>query len=312
MGNIRDNIAYLYNEKLRGETVKVLILGASGMLGHKLYLHLSQYEELEVYATVRSRDLLLSYLSPDLQRNLHTNVDANNFDNLIRAIAATHPDVVINCIGIVKQGALGQDPLTCISINSLLSHKIAWACQAAGARFLHISTDCVFSGRQGNYSETDLPDAEDIYGRSKLLGEVNYPHCLTLRTSIIGHEIGAGLGLMEWFLAQKYKVQGYIHHIYSGFSTVELASIIARYILTHPHLSGVYHLSSEPISKYELLQLLAKEYRKEIEIEPDHETACDRSLNSSDLRRQVGYTPPSWPAMIASMHQDFIRTKYRS
>ncbi len=291
--------------------MKVLILGAGGMLGHKLYMCLSQYAELDVYATVRSRDNLRKCLPFDLHKKLAVNVDVNNFNSVIRAVAQVKPQIVINCIGIVKQGVLGQDPLTCISINALFPHRIAWLCQAVGARFLHISTDCVFSGDQGNYDESDLPDALDIYGRSKLLGEVNYPHSLTLRTSIIGHEMGTRQGLIDWFLAQKYQVQGYRQHIYSGFPTVELASIIARHIIPQTELNGIYHLSSDPISKYELLKIVARQYALEIDIEPYDDTACDRSLNSDKLRKLIGYLPPSWPDMIASMHQDYLATSYQ-
>ena len=290
--------------------MKILILGASGMLGHKLYFNLSQQAELDVYGTVRSRDVLQNYLSSEMSQKLLQNVDANNFDSIVRTIAETRPELVINCIGIVKQGVLGQDPITCISINSLLPHRIAWVCQATGARFLHVSTDCVFSGNQGNYLESDLPDAEDIYGRSKLLGEVYYPNCLTLRTSIIGHELGSRLGLVAWLLNQKNNVQGYCKHIFSGFPTGELASIIYHYIIPHSELHGIFHLSSDPISKYELLKLIAKEYALNIQVEPNTDTTCDRSLNSSQLRSLIGYAPPTWKEMVARLHEDYLATQY--
>lgn len=287
----------------------VLILGANGMLGHKLFAHLSQNKNLDVYATVRNQDNL-KHIFPELMKNVLTNVDAVNFDSIIRAIDLIKPDLVINCIGIVKQGLLGKDPLTSISINALLPHKIARCCQAGGIRLLHISTDCVFSGNMGNYSEADTPDGVDLYGRSKLLGEVDYPHCLTLRTSIIGHELQTQLGLIEWFMSQKNTIQGYTRHIYSGFPTVELAKIIAGYIIPNPEISGIYHLSSAPISKYQLLKLVASQYGKKINIEPYDKSFCDRSLDSSKLRKLTGFSPPSWPEMIDTMYQDFRATPY--
>ncbi|PKM77865.1 MAG: NAD(P)-dependent oxidoreductase [Firmicutes bacterium HGW-Firmicutes-15] len=292
------------------KNAKVLILGANGMLGHKLFLHLSSYENLDVFATARYKDTWAKLLPPELLKKLQLNVDANDFDSLISAIDLIKPELVINCIGIVKQGYYGQDPLANISINALLPHRIAQICKEYGTRLLHISTDCVFSGNKGNYSETDFPDAIDLYGKCKLLGEVSYPHCLTLRTSIIGHELQSQLGLIEWFFAQKDRIQGYTRHIYSGFPTVELASIIAHYIIPNASISGVYHLSSDPISKYDLLKLVALKYNHEIAIEPYDDTFCDRSLDSSKFRNLIGFSPQSWPEMIDMMYQDYLIIPY--
>ena len=184
-------------------------------------------------------------------------------------------------------------------------------CRSAGARMIHISTDCVFDGKKGNYTETDTSTADDLYGRSKFLGEVAYPpHCLTLRTSIIGHELKGKFGLIEWFLAQKGKVNGFTHAIYSGIPTVELAHIITDYILPNKDMNGVYHVSSDPISKYDLLKLVAKRYAKQIKIEPYNNFYQDRSLDSSAFRRIAGYTPPSWPELIDSMYQHYISEAY--
>lgn len=180
-------------------------------------------------------------------------------------------------------------------------------CRSVGARMIHISTDCVFDGKKGNYTEHDSSNADDLYGRSKFLGEVAYPpHCLTLRTSIIGHELKGKLGLIEWFLAQKGKVDGFTHAVYSGFPTVELAHIITEYILPNKDMNGVYHVSSDPISKYDLLKLVAKRYGKQIKIEPYNKFYQDHSLDSSVFRRITGYTPPSWPELVDKMYQHYI------
>ena len=277
------------------------------MLGHTLFTQLSSQKNLDAYATVRSSSGLPLWFSPGLVEKIRAGVDAYNFDTIIRAFGSIQPDIVINCIGLIKQLPIASDPLAAITINSLLPHRISMICRSAGARMIHISTDCVFDGKKGNYTEGDSSTADDLYGRSKFLGEVAYPpHCLTLRTSIIGHELKGKLGLVEWFLAQEGKVSGFTHAIYSGFPTIEFARIITDYILPNPELAGVYHVSSDPISKYDLLKLVARKYDKNIEIEPYDDFRQDRSLDSSLFRRITGYMAPSWPELVDKMHQDFI------
>lgn len=288
----------------------VLILGGTGMLGHLLLRYLSAYPEYDVHATARSLAGLRKHFPEDLlARFCHDSVDVNYFDSVIRALASVQPDIVINCIGIIKQLPLSDDPLTAISVNALLPHRISLISRTAGARVIHISTDCVFNGKKGMYTENDQSNAEDLYGRTKYLGEVSYPHCVTLRTSIIGHELKAGYGLIEWFLSQTQKVRGFRKAIYSGFPTIELARIIREFVLPNPELSGVYHVSSEPISKYDLLSMVAKRYGKEIEIESYNEFVQDRSLDSSLFRKKTGYQPPSWDKLIEMMHSDFLANR---
>ena len=289
---------------------KILILGGTGMLGHLLLRNLSACPEYAVTATARSLIGLKNYFTTDiLARFLQANVDANYFDSIVRAVASVRPDVVINCIGIIKQLPQADDPLMAITVNALLPHRISLICRAAGARMIHISTDCVFDGKKGMYSEKDTSSAEDLYGRTKFLGEVGYPHCMTLRTSIIGHELKGGFALIEWFLAQQQKVRGFRKVIYSGFPTVEIARIIRDYILPNHELKGVYHVSSEPISKYDLLCLVAKQYGKRIEIEPYDDFVQDRSLNSSVFCKVTGYKPPLWGKLVEMMHNDFIKNR---
>jgi dTDP-4-dehydrorhamnose reductase len=290
-------------------TNKVLVLGAAGMLGHKLFTLLSERGNLDVDATVRSIEEG-RWFSQELLANIHENVDADDFDTITRAIADLKPDVVINCIGIIKQMSAAQDPIISISINALFPHRLALACKAADVRMIHISTDCVFDGAKGNYSENDQSNATDLYGRTKFLGEVYYPHCLTLRTSIIGHELKGKHGLIEWFLAQKGKVRGFTNAIYSGFPTVEIARIISEYVITNADLKGLYHVSSNSISKYDLLKLVSERYKKSIEVEPYHDFRSDRSLDSTLFQRVTGYSPPSWPELIDNMYQDFIGSPY--
>jgi dTDP-4-dehydrorhamnose reductase len=263
-----------------------------------------------VYTTARTLAGLQKHFPEDLLVRFHPDsVDANYFDSVIRALAAVQPDIVINCIGLIKQLHLASDPLKAITINAQLPHRLYLISRTAGARFIHISTDCVFDGVKGMYTENDQSNAEDLYGRTKYLGELSYPHCVTLRTSIIGHELKGGYGLIEWFLAQRQKIRGFRKALYSGFPTVELARIIHDYVLPNPELSGIYHVSSEPISKYDLLSSVAERYGKEIEIEPYDDFVQDRSLDSTIFRETTGYQPPSWDKLIEMMHNDFLANR---
>jgi len=284
---------------------RILILGGTGMLGHLLLRYLSAFSEYDVYATVRSMAGLENFFSGNLLEKVRI-ADADYFDTVIRALASVKPDIIINCIGIIKQLPMSDDPLTAITVNALLPHRISLISRTAGARVIHISTDCVFDGKKTMYTESDQSNAVDLYGRTKFLGEVAYPHCITLRTSIIGHELKGRYGLIEWFLAQKTGIRGFRKAIYTGFPTIELARIIHERVLPNPELSGVYHVSSEPISKYDLLCLTAAQYGKKIEIEPYDDFAQDRSLDSTLFRSKTGYSPPSWEKLVCLMHGDFL------
>lgn len=275
------------------------------MLGHKLFERLSSREDLEVYATARQPSNAAKYFGPQLAKKIISEgMDANDCDAVAKAIASIRPNLVVNCIGLIKQLPSSNDPIPALTINSLFPHRLALICKEAGARMVHISTDCVFSGDKGGYVERDFSDARDLYGRSKYLGEVNYEHCITLRTSIIGHELSSRLGLVEWFLSQQGEVKGFAKAIYTGFPTVEFARIIGEYILPNPRLSGVYHVSSDPVSKYEVLKLVAEYYGKKVDIRRDEEFCLDRSLDSRRFRSATGYSPPSWPRLIEDMHDD--------
>jgi dTDP-4-dehydrorhamnose reductase len=281
----------------------VLVLGVTGMLGHTLFRAFSTLPGMQVHATARNRPGLDRWFSRELLGRIHAPADADDFNSILDVMDAVRPDVVINCIGVIKQLAEAKDPLTAIAINSLLPHRLAKACERINARLIHLSTDCVFSGTKGGYQEGDFPDCTDLYGRSKLLGEVDYPHAITLRTSIIGHELFSRVSLVDWFLSQRDVIKGFTRARYSGFPTVEMARIIAEQVIPRPELSGLYHLSSEPISKYDLLCLVRDQYGKEIEIEPDADFCCDRSLDSSRFRSVTGYDSLAWPVMVKNMYE---------
>ena len=276
------------------------------MLGHFFLRYFSENSNYEVYATSRSVREVPGFLPPELtDRFVRDNVDAGNFDTLLRAVASVRPDVIINCIGIIKQLSIVNDPLSSITINSELPHRLALIARNADIRLIHLSTDCVFDGRKGMYTEDDSAAPEDLYGRTKLLGEVDYPNCLTLRKSVVGHELKGRHGLLEWFLGESGKVRGFKKAIYSGFTTAEFARVLRDHVLPDPGLTGTYHVSSEPISKFDLLRLIADRYGKEIEIEPWEEVSLDRSLVSGKFQERTGYKPPSWPDMIDAMFRDY-------
>ncbi|AXO13636.1 dTDP-4-dehydrorhamnose reductase family protein [Thalassospira indica] len=280
---------------------KILIFGASGMLGNTLLRYFSQKGLYHVVGSVRGTGSLRDIADNGSYRQV-SGIDAENTDHLLRVFEIARPDVVVNCVGVVKQLAEADDELVSIPLNSLLPHRLARLCAATGSRLIHISTDCVFSGKSGGYTESDLPDAVDLYGRSKLMGEVNYPHAITLRTSLIGHELNGARSLINWFLSQEGSVRGFTKAIFSGLPTVEIARVIETHVLPNPVLHGLYHLSVDPISKHDLLTLVKDIYGKRIEIVPDDAFLIDRSLDSARFRRATGYSPKSWPELIQDMH----------
>ena len=281
--------------------MKILVLGASGMLGNAMLRVMSGQEAWSVFGTVRGADPALHAAAP--RAVLISGVHADQPDSLLAAFAQARPDVVINCVGLVKQLTNAEDPLVAVPINTLLPHRLARMCEVAGARLVHVSTDCVFSGKQGSYKESDLADAQDVYGRSKLLGEVDYPHAVTLRTSIIGHELRSAHGLIDWFLSQQARVKGYTEAVFSGLPTCELARVVRDFVIPHASLRGVYHVAAEPISKHDLLQIVNREYGKNLQIEPDDQVKINRSLDASRFREATGYVAPAWPDLIAQMRE---------
>lgn len=286
--------------------MRILVLGASGMLGSAVFRLLSEKDGWNVYGTVRAESSK-RYFQAEIAERLISGVDVDQPDTLMKALVKTSPDVVINCIGLVKQLEEANDPLQVVPINTLLPHRLARLCELSNSRLVHISTDCIFSGAKGGYCESDPSDALDLYGRSKYLGEVSYPHTVTLRTSMIGHELHSKHSLIDWFLSQGNRCEGYSRVVFSGLPTVVLANIIRNYVITHPELSGVYHVASDPISKYDLLRLVAEVYGKSIEIVLEDKLVVDRSLNASRFRDATGFVSPEWKEMIELMFADHLK-----
>jgi dTDP-4-dehydrorhamnose reductase len=284
--------------------MKVLVLGASGMLGNAMVRKLSENASFEVFGTMRS--YAKRHFEPHIADRLITGLDVENQDSLVRVLNEVRPDAVINCVGLVKQLVDAEDPIVALPINAILPHRLARICALANARLIHVSTDCVFSGARGGYRETDVSDARDLYGKSKYLGEVVTQNAITLRTSIIGHELASAHGLVDWFLSQSGPIKGFARAIFSGLPTVELARIVSDIVLPRPELFGVYHVASHAISKFDLLQLIAGTYGKSIAIERDETLVIDRSLNADRFTQATGYVAPDWPDLIKMMH-DFDR-----
>lgn len=283
--------------------MRILVLGGDGMLGHQLLKQWAGRHDVRV--TVRND--LKDYRQYGLftEANTFPFVDVRSTERLLDVMAEFRPQALINAVGIVKQRPDAKESIPSLEINSLLPHRLALLCRVAGTRLVHLSTDCVFSGRRGNYRDDDVPDPEDLYGRSKLLGEVGGPGCVTLRTSIIGRELSRKTGLVEWFLGQRGTVKGFTHAIYTGFTTIEMTRIIETVLVRHTALEGVVQVSSEPIDKYELLGMVKRHFRLDTEIVPYGDFHCDRSLDSTPFRTRTGYQPPEWEDMIRELADDF-------
>ena len=281
--------------------MRVLVLGGEGMLGHQVCRRLGPH--FEVWATYREDPARwIAYGDVAVGRALGR-VDAMSIATVESALKQARPDAVINCIGIVKQRDEAKMAVPSIVVNSLFPHQLADRCASMGAHLLHISTDCVFSGRKGSYSEEDLPDPSDLYGRSKLLGEVDRPGCLTVRTSIIGWEVMGSASLLEWFASQRGKtIKGFRRATYTGLSTIDLADALAWVVERFTELSGLYQVASEATNKYDLLTSLRDRLGwHDITIEPDDEYSQDMSLTSTRFQDATGWRPPSWQQMIDTL-----------
>jgi dTDP-4-dehydrorhamnose reductase len=287
--------------------MRLLILGGHGMLGHVLWRTLRG--RFDTYATVRRGGTGHRPLPEADPARILTGVDALDLPTVAQAIRQVEPKVVVNCVGLVKQLPEINDPVVAITTNALFPHQLARLCAASGARLYHISTDCVFSGRRGKYRETDPPDPDDLYGRTKLLGEVERDGCVTLRTSMIGRQLTGHSGLLEWFLRSRgQRIKGYANVVFSGLTTLALSRVLADLLERQPPLTGLFHVAAEPISKLDLLRRLRAAFELDVEIEPYAEIDCDRSLDASRLQAATGLRPPAWDEMVDELRGD--RTFY--
>lgn len=283
--------------------MKILVLGASGMLGHMLFAELLE-RGLDVLGTTRT-PMKSCY---DWQHRLISGVDASVFTSVLTALNTIKPDVLINAVGLIRHLPEGKEILPCLNINATFPHLLQQTARERGIRLIHYSTDCVFDGKANRpYTEQDRPTASDVYGLTKFLGEVSGSQTVTIRTSIIGPELRGKHSLIEWFLAQHGCVKGYTRAIYTGLPTSEHARILAEYILPHSDIEGLLQVAAEPISKYELLRLVADIYGKTIEVIPDGSVQEDKSLSCEAFKSLTGYEAPAWPEMIRAMREAQLR-----
>lgn len=282
--------------------MKILVMGGAGMLGHQIVRRLAG--DFTVFSSVRGTRERYDNARIALPEPTFYGVDALREDHVKDVLRACAPDAVINCVGLVKQRKEAADPIPSIELNALLPHRLYAQCRDAGARFLHFSTDCVFSGRTGMYADHAPHDADDVYGRTKSLGEVDGPGSLTLRTSMIGPELENKLSLVEWFLSQNGSLRGFTRMVFSGLTTFAMCRVVADLLTRHPDAEGVYNLAADPISKHDLLCMLRDALGLPIDIVPVDEPECDRSLDASRFRRHFDWTPPSWPDMIDELARE--------
>lgn len=280
--------------------MNVLVLGASGMIGHMVFRVLSERQDWVVFGTTHTQTIRHPSMEKMLER-IFPGIDLLSSDSLTNLFFKAKPDVVVNCVGMTKHLPECADPLKALPINALLPHRLANLCRLTNARLIHISTDCVFSGNKGGYTESDTPDATDVYGKSKELGEIRAKDVVTLRTSTIGPELNSKHGLLEWFLCQD-ACKGYRKAIFSGLPSVELARVIRDTVIPDRSLGGLYQVGASPIDKNTLLHLIAKQYGKKVSISPDDIVSIDRSLNTKLFHSETGYLAPSWPSLIEMMH----------
>lgn len=281
--------------------MRVLILGASGMIGSTMLRVLSEKKDWQVFGSIRNGSLRRLF-SEEIRKHLIEGIDVEHLDSLVMILDKVRPNVVVNCVGLTKHKPEAEDPLVSIPINALMPHRLAGLCKLSGVRLIHISTDCVFSGEKGNYSEVDFADAHDIYGKSKILGEVNYSHAITLRTSTIGHELQSQYGLLDWFLSQDGVCKGYSRAVFSGLPTVVFSRVVRDVVIPLTKLSGLYHVAANPINKFDLLKLIADVYGKTVDIRPDSSLSIDRSLDAKRFQSATGYIAPEWPELINLMY----------
>ena len=289
--------------------MKILVLSASGMIGSAMFRVLGGYDEFNVWGTIRKENVLKMFTHREARKILYAE-ELININNLSKLLNSLKPEVVINCAGLTKHRIGSNDPQISLPINALFPHKLADLSSSIGAKVIHISTDCVFSGDDGPYTEDAKLDGTDMYGIAKALGELNRVNTVTLRTSTVGHEFMTEYGLLEWFLAQNNSCKGYANALFSGLTNIEFARVVAEFVIPNKDMSGIYHVGGNEINKFDLLTIFSNVYRKEIKIIRDESLTINRSLNSHKFKIKTGYTECGWDDMVSSMRQHKILNQY--
>ena len=280
------------------------------MLGHMLVRVLSEHHQ--VIGTTSSKYDSKSPLARILDKaNWIDQVDVRNWQTVESAINHSKPNVLINCVGVIKQKMDSGNIMDAILINSLVPHQLAATCEKLDIRFIHFSTDCVFEGTPGIKYTSYTPNATDLYGTTKRLGEVNYAPAITLRTGFVGRQLSGAEGLFEWVLSQKGKaVSGYQNAIYSGLTTMALSRVIQQVIEVQPTLSGLYQVASNRINKFDLITQLNESLQLDLSIAKNTEFMCDRSMDGTEFTNSTNIQIPSWEEMLTEFaaDQDFYNS----
>lgn len=269
------------------------------MLGFTLFNYLKTKKKLKVFGTIRKK--------VSKQKNILTKIDIKDFKLLKKRILEISPDMIINCIGIVKSEVKNISKYQVIKINSKLPNYLNKISSKLNFKLVHISTDCVFSGKNKINSEKSVTKPLDLYGKSKLAGEFKSNTNIVIRTSIIGHEIDYKRGLLEWFLKQEGSIFGFSKAFFSGLTTLELSKIIYEKIIFKKDLSGIYHVSGKKINKYNLLKKIRKIYNKKINIKKESKFSINRSLDSTRFISRTGYVKKNWDIMILENKKFFLK-----
>ena len=283
--------------------MKLLILGSNGLLGNTITKYFLDRPDFSTFSILRNKSKLI-YFKEKYHKNFLLIDNILDYDQTEKNIKSLSPDIIINCLGMTNKNHIinANNYEEFITVNSLFPYRLQRTCTELGARLIHFSTDCIFSGKKGFYNENDIPDPPDIYGRSKLLGELDFENTITIRKSVIGHELITKKGLLEWFLSQNNSVQGYKNAIFSGITVLELAKLIDKYLIPRDDLKGILNIAGELISKFDLLKIIANVYEKKIDIIPNELIKIDRSLNGSQFNKLTGYKVKSWPKLIKDMY----------
>jgi dTDP-4-dehydrorhamnose reductase len=292
--------------------MKILVLGATGMLGYQIFKFFSSEVSYDVYGTVRLKKNAQSFETFNAFKDggkIIFDFDVSNFESIISLVDRLKPDLIINSIAYTNKDNKPNDFFMMTLINSFFPKKLSELCLNLKIRMIHFSTDAIFNGNKAPYSEDDIPDFLDFYGLTKYLGEVDKNHfVVTIRTSMIGHETEKknSKNIVNWFLSQNEEVKGFSKYIFSGLTTLEISKIIKNYIIPNKQLYGIYHVSSKPISKFDLLRLISSLYNKTIKIVPDSSVIINRSLDSSRFYLATGYKAPEWDVLINQMREDSL------
>ncbi|MBC7428159.1 MAG: sugar nucleotide-binding protein [Bacteriovorax sp.] len=284
--------------------MKILIFGVGGMIGHRVWLEANQIPNVEVFGLVRKSKTHYEKFGI-FNDNVYYDTDVSDWVNVEHILNKLKPDVIVNALGItIRKPEMGDFNLA-LTVNSFFPHKLLKWAQAIQSRIIHLSTDCVFDGDQGHYLETSQPSAKDIYGKTKFLGEIEGSGALTLRFSCIGRELESHTELLDWFLLQEgKKIKGFSKAIYSGLTNIVIAKEICRVITNFSELTGVYQLSSTPITKYDLLCLAKTYFKLDVEIEKFDNYISDKSLICDKYKKGTGFNAPSWAAMLEEVVND--------